>query len=182
VSNTSHPAALYQLRRVTRILALIILLLVVGGFFMPTDYRVERSIIINASRSEVNKNLFQGDRLPNWMFIQNGKVDSFEGGLGEGDSITLSYSGVPEQGILSVIELSEQRVRFDVRPKPSVNIVHNDMTLQSSNGQTLVVWAIEGNLSAGLLSPYLAVFANNFAGNNFERSLQQLKELVETQH
>ena len=181
VNKTSHPAALYQLRKVTRVLALIILLLVVGGFFMPTDYRVERSVLINAPRDEIYKDLFQGDRLSGWMYIQNGKVDSFEGALGEGNSITLSYDGTPEQGVLSVVELSEKSVRFDVRPKPKVNVVHNVITLQSSNGSTLVVWTIEGDLSAGLLSPYLAVFANKIAGNNFEKSLQKLKDQVESQ-
>jgi hypothetical protein len=78
-----------------------------------------------------------------------------------------------------VIELSDNRIRFDVRPKPKVNIVHNVITLQPSNGSTLVAWTIEGNLSAGLLSPYLAMFANNIAGDNFERSLQNLKEQIE---
>lgn len=181
MNNTPHPAALYQLRKVTRILALIILLLVVGGFFMPTDYRVERSVLIDAPRDEIYEDLFRGDSLPNWMFIQEGKVNPFEGVLVEGDSIALSYDGMPEQGILSVTELSENRVRFDVRPKPNVNIVHNVITLQSSNGLTLVAWTIEGNLSAGLLSPYLAMLANNIAGNNFELSLQKLKQQVELQ-
>ncbi|MFQ3185382.1 SRPBCC family protein [Marinomonas primoryensis] len=179
MKNTSHPAALYKLRKVTRILALIILLMVVGGFFMPTDYRVERSVLIDAPRDEIYKDLFQGDSLPNWMFIQKGKVNSFKGTLDEGDSVALSYDEVPEQGVLSVIELSENRIRFDVRPKPKVNIVHNVITLQPSNGATLVAWTIEGNLSAGLLSPYLAMFANNIAGDNFERSLQNLKKQVE---
>ncbi|NVK75361.1 MAG: SRPBCC family protein [Oceanospirillaceae bacterium] len=181
-SNSSHPAALYKLRKVTRIAALGILLLVVVGFFMPTDYRVERSVIIDAPRDVVIKQMFQGERLPNWMYIQDGKVASFEGVLGEGDSIALLYDNSDEQGVLSVTASSGDVVRFDVRPKPKVNLVHNQIELQKAKGGTLVKWTIEGSLSAGLLSPYLAMFANDIAGSNFERSLQKLKEQIELQN
>ncbi|UTW01291.1 SRPBCC family protein [Marinomonas rhizomae] len=180
-SQSSHPAALYKLRKVTRISAIVILFLVVVGFFMPTDYRVERSVTINASRDQVYQDMLQGDRLPNWMFIQDGKVATSEGVLNKGDSVALFYDKTAEQGVLSVIESSEDVVRFDVRPKPKVNLVHNQIELQEVNGGTLVKWTIDGSLSAGLLSPYLAMFANDIAGSNFERSLQKLKELVELQ-
>lgn len=179
VSNLSHPAALYTLRKITRISALVILFLVVVGFFMPTDYRVERSVVVQASRDAIYQDILKGDRLPNWMFIQNGKVADFEGTLGEGDSIALVYDEVPEQGVLSVVESSISVIRFDVRPKPKVDLVHNQIELRDNGSETLVVWTIEGSLNTGLLSPYLAMFANDIAGSNFERSLQNLKEQVE---
>lgn len=181
-SQSSHPAALYKLRKVTRISAIVILFLVVVGFFMPTDYQVERSVMINAPRDKVYLDMLQGDRLPNWMFVQDGKVAASEGILGEGDSVALFYDKTAEQGVLSVIESSEDIVRFDVRPKPKVNLVHNQIELQEVSGGTLVKWTIDGSLSAGLLSPYLAMFANDIAGSNFERSLQKLKEQVELQY
>lgn len=181
-SHSSHPAALYKLRKVTRISAVVILFLVVVGFFMPADYRVERSVVINASRDSIYQDMLQGDQLPKWMFIQGGRVALSEGVLGKGDSVALLYDKTAEQGVLSVIESSEAVVRFDVRPKPKVNLVHNQIELQGLDGGTLVKWTIKGNLSAGLLSPYLAMFANNIAGSNFERSLQKLKEQIELQH
>ena len=181
MSNNSHPAALYQLRKVTRFLALIILVVIVLGFFLPTDYRVERSIVINASQGEIQQKMFRGDYLPGWMYIQSGQVDSFEGVLQEGDFVTLSYNDVTEKGLLSLVGLSHQSVLFDVRPKPKMNQVHNEISFQPRNGGTEVAWIIEGDLNAGLLGPYLALFANDIAGNNFEKSLQQLKELIELQ-
>lgn len=180
--NSGHPAALYKLRKVTRISAIVILFLVVVGFFMPSDYRVERSVVINAPRHLVFQDMLKGDRLPDWMFVQNGKLASSEGVLGKGDSIALVYENTTEQGVLTLTEVSSSLVRFDVRPKPTVNLVHNQIELQEAKGGTLVKWTIDGTLNAGLLSPYLAMFANKIAGNNFERSLEKLKELVEIQH
>ncbi|MGO2354535.1 MAG: SRPBCC family protein [Marinomonas foliarum] len=179
VSNLSHPAALYTLRKITRISALVILLLVVVGFFMPTDYRVERSVVIQASRDAIYRDILQGDRLPSWMFIQGGKVADFEGALKEGDSVALVYDETAEQGLLTLVESSSSVIRFDVRPKPAVDLVRNQIELRDSGSETMVVWTIEGSLNTGLLSPYLAMFANDIAGSNFERSLQSLKEQVE---
>lgn len=176
----SHPAALYTLRKVTRILAVIILLLVVVAFFLPAEYRVERNVIIKAPRDLISNSLLQGDRLPEWMYIKNGAVVPFEGVLKEGDSAVLSYSDVSVQGLISVVEVSSNVIRFDVQPKPKVDIVHNHIALQPTDGGTLVIWTIEGSLNAGLLSPYLAFFANDIAGANFEKSLQQLKDQIET--
>ncbi|TYL48057.1 polyketide cyclase [Marinomonas sp. IMCC 4694] len=175
----SHPAALYTLRKVTRILAIIILLLVAVGFLLPSDYRVERNIMIEAPRDLISDNLLRGDYLPEWMYIKNGTVLPFEGVLKEGDSAVLSYNAVNVHGFISVVELSSNVIRFDVQPKPKVDIVHNLIALQSTDSGTLVAWTIEGNLSAGLLSPYLAFFANDIAGANFEKSLQQLKDKIE---
>jgi hypothetical protein len=182
VGNSSHPAALYKLRKVTRITALVILLLVVVGFFMPTDYRVERSVVINASKAKVYEEMLKGDRLAQWMFIQDGRLSSFDGVLGGGDSVFITYDSTSDQGVLSLITASESVVRFDVRPKPKINLVHNQILLSEVEGGTLVNWIIDGDLSAGLLSPYLALFANDIAGNNFERSLNQLKMLIERQN
>lgn len=179
MSHTSHLTALHQLRKMTRILAFIILIVGFVGFFLPADYRVVRSIVIDASQDEIQKKMFRGDYLPNWMFIQNGRIDSFKGTLNEGRDVGLSYDGITEKGLLSLVEFSRQVVRFNVRPKPKVNQVHNEISFQSKVNGTEVAWVIEGHLNVGLLGPYLAFFANDIAGDNFEKSLQQLKDLIE---
>ncbi|MCB5160554.1 SRPBCC family protein [Marinomonas algarum] len=177
--NTAHSPALYKLRKVTRIAALVILLLVVMGFFLPAEYRVERSIVVDASRQEVFSSMLQGDNLSDWMYIQNGQVEVFDGELTVGDRVALFYSDVEQQGFLSVTNKSNYTVLFDVQPKPKVNLVKNTIALTEVAEGTLVQWTINGTLSAGLLSPYLAMFANDIAGSNFERSLSALKEQIE---
>ncbi|WP_325101187.1 SRPBCC family protein [Marinomonas transparens] len=180
--SNSHPAALYHLRKVTRIFALIIIALIVIGFFLPIDYRVEREVTINAPVDEVSTVMLQGDSLSKWMFVKNGQVDVFDGSLKAGSRVAISYSEKVGQGELTIVDLSGDSVRFDVRPKPNVNLVHNQIFLRPSAGKTSVQWVIEGKLEAGLLGPYIAVFANQLAGKNFEISLQRLKELLETRH
>lgn len=181
MTKTTHPAALYQFRKVTRITALIILMLVGVGFFMPTDYRVERSVLIDAPRDLVVSYVMKGNKLASWMYIQNGQVDGFDGVLAEGDSVGLSYADSEDKGNLTVTDISSYQFGFDVRPKMAVNRVSNQIEFLPDSNGTLVQWTIEGRLSAGLLSPYLAIFANDIAGNNFEKSLASLKEQIEQQ-
>lgn len=177
--SNSHPAALYQLRAVTRILALVILLLVFVGFILPTDYRVERSVSIDAPLDVVSDNMLLGQNLSEWMHIQGGQIESFDGILQGGDSVRLLYDESDEMGELILLERTDAMILFDVRPKSSIEAVHNRILLEDHKSFTKVKWVIEGNLNVGLLSPYLAFFANDIAGHNFEVSLLALKQQIE---
>ncbi|MCV2403049.1 polyketide cyclase [Marinomonas sp. C2222] len=179
MTQSSHPAALYQLRKVTRIIALAILGLVFLGFFLPSDYRIERSVKVNAPLDLVSQNIFNGDYLPEWMFIQKGRLNVFSGELSVGQSVAISYDESDAQGQLTLTGLSNSNIRFDVQPKEGVNIVTNNISLSSVGDEVLVTWAIQGQLDAGLLGPYLAFFANDIAGKNFEISLDRLKAQME---
>ncbi|MGR0279571.1 SRPBCC family protein [Marinomonas dokdonensis] len=174
-----HPQALYQLRKVTRFLAVAILLLVVVGFFLPSQYRVERSIEVSASAEEVLEVMLQGQQLSNWMYIENGQIEPQDGTLAAEQSAVISYLNTAEQGRLTLLEVMPGLVTFEVLPKPGVALVENQFYMQESGGVTSLRWVIEGELNAGLLGPYIALLANNIAGKNFETSLARLKQLVE---
>ncbi|MEO9654751.1 SRPBCC family protein [Marinomonas sp.] len=175
----SHPQALYQLRKVTRFLAVAILLLVAVGFFLPSQYRVERSIEISAPAEAVLEVMLQGQQLSNWMYIENGQIEPQNGTLATQQSAVISYLNTAEQGQLTLLEVAPELVTFEVLPKPGVALVENQLYLQQSGGVTALRWVIEGELNAGLLGPYIALLANNIAGKNFETSLVRLKQLVE---
>lgn len=176
---SSHPKALYQLRKVTRFSALVILAIVLVGFFLPTDYRVERSIIINKPHDVVVKALLGGDSLSDWMFISGGQVDRHQGFFKQGDEVAISYQDSDAKGGLFFTTVTTNAIGFDVKPKSDVDLVHNTIYVSGDDTSTNVDWEIEGKLRTGFLSPYLAFFANKIAGRNFETGLQRLKEKVE---
>ncbi|KZN12689.1 SRPBCC family protein [Marinomonas sp. TW1] len=176
-----HSNAIYSIRRVTRVLALVILLLVGAGFFLPTDYRVERSVVIDASAANILDVALGGRNLPLWMHVQNGRLRDSQGELSVGQSVAIEYQDKAEQGDLTLLSVGPSQFTFDVRPKPNVNLVQNQIRFLSVPQGTQVMWQIEGNLDAGFIGPYLALFANDMAGKNFEISLQKLKKLVENQ-
>ena len=116
------------------------------------------------------------------MYIENGQVARFSNTLKEGDSVAISYTGFDERGLLSVTESTESVIRFNVQSKSTVELVQNRIELVPDGTSTKVSWIIEGELKSGLLSPYLALFANDIAGANFEFSLQSLKQQIEARY
>lgn len=176
-----HSNAIYSIRRVTRVLALVILLLVGAGFFLPTDYRVERSILIDASPQRILSLALEGENFPLWLYVQNGRLQSSQGELSIGQTLAIDYQDKDAQGRLTLLSASSSQFTFEVQPKPNVNLVKNQIRLLPSAQGTQVIWQIEGELQAGFIGPYLAMFANDIAGENFEISLQKLKDIVENQ-
>ena len=67
--------ALVSLRYVTRIAAVIILVMVAVGFFLPSDYRIERSVVVSeGNQTELKSRLFNAERWSDWMLIQSGHL------------------------------------------------------------------------------------------------------------
>lgn len=176
---SAHPKALYQLRKVTRVLALVIIVFFVIGFFLPTDYQVKRSVVVNKPSDSVLHVMLNGERLPDWMYINNGKLVAQQGQLTQGDKVVIGYNNSDDKGSLTFTAVTPSKVSFDVKPKINVDIVRNTILVKALGNKTELDWEISGKLKSGFLSPYIAFFANKIAGRNFEQSLQRLKEKVE---
>lgn len=172
--------ALYQLRIVTRVFALAVILLLVVGYFLPKSYHIERSIVVDASVADVSGYLSDASELASWLYVQKGRVEPLDGMLQEGAEYQILYDS-GESGLMRVSKLSQMQYEFDVAPKVGQRFVANVISLESlrSGNAIRVAWSINGELESGLLSPYLALFANDIAGANFEKSLSLLKESIE---
>lgn len=174
--------ALVTLRYITRIAAVIVLVAVAVGFFLPADYRIERSITVTSDNVEsVQQRLFSAQAWPNWMYIEGGEL-SLESQSGEGltsqSTFSISYdANVDRRGTLELVQVSSTQIEFVVTPNEKTRPVPNRIAIQSlDNGQLEVIWVIEGELDAGFLSPYLALVANTIAGSNIEASLTNLAQ------
>lgn len=170
----SHPKALYQLRLATRIFAVAVMVAVLSSFFLPHDYRIQRDVTIAISEEALVTYLGDASNWPKWMYIHQGKlVASLQNSSGMAFEIKYD-SG--KKGQFSVEEVSNHQVVFNVVPKMGQSTVLNTLTWTPFENGIKVSWAISGEMDAGLLSPYLALFANDIAGSNFEKSLAQLKK------
>ena len=171
-----HSQALYQLRLATRILAVAILIALVVGFFLPKDYKIERSVFVKTTNERLVSYLSQPENWPNWMYIKNGSL------FLRGDSTVFDFdinydSG--KTGYILVNSIEGEKIFFSVMPKIGQKTVKNIISWQNAgegNDGVMVTWTISGSMETGLLSAYLALFANDIAGSNFERGLIQLKQ------
>lgn len=172
--------ALYQLRKVTRLFALVVIVLLVVGYFLPRSYHIERSLEMNVPRADIARFLSDGSNLTTWLYVLEGKVESADQALSEGQVLEILYDS-GKKGSILIGKFSPAVYQFAVVPKIGQRSVSNEIRLDAlvAGDKTRVSWSINGELDAGLLSPYLAIFANDIAGANFEKSLSLMKGELE---
>lgn len=171
--------ALVSLRYITRIAAVIILVAVAVGFFLPSDYRIERSAVAQGAQHDlVQERLLNPEAWTDWMYIEAGKLALQDGSdsLQEGDHYLIQYDGdATKQGLIVIDSVSMEAITFTVQPNQKTQPIPNTLYIDvAEDGQTHLQWVIEGELDAGFLSPYLAFLANRIAGGNIEKSLSNL--------
>lgn len=176
-----QSSALYQLRWVTRILAVVILFLVAIGMLLPSKYHIERSIFIDAPASRVS--LYLGDLSVwhQWMHLPKGGVfsESDTASL-VGSKLSLVIKNLDSgDGLLEVVSFGDNNVSFFVIPKAGILPVSNQLEWSDEGQGVRVTWRVDGELNAGFISPYIAFFANDIAGSNLESSLQSLKDRLQ---
>ena len=173
--------ALVSLRYVTRIAAVIILVAVAVGFFLPSDYRIERSAVAQSAQYDlVQERLLNPEAWIDWMYIESGKLVQQGGGdtLQEGNRYLIQYEGeATKQGSIVIDSVSMEAITFTVQPNQKTQPIPNTLYIDvAEDGRTHLQWVIEGELDAGFLSPYLAFLANRIAGGNIEKSLSNLTQ------
>ncbi len=161
----------------------VILLLVVIAFFLPSGYRVERSIVINADAERVFTEINNLKNWTKWMvWIKrdpNMKVvyDGPEAGVGAKQSWTSETEG---SGELTITESVPGRsIRYDLHFPDFDTRSKGTMTLEPANGGVKVTWSDEGSLGYNPVYRYLGLFMDSMVGSDFEAGLKSLKNVAE---
>ena len=168
--------------KLTVLVVLALVVVVVGiGAFLPKDFRVERSIEINASPElvfdEVNS-LKKWDAWSPWIARDPSIQNSFAGpeaGVGAKVRWTSEKSGEGTQ----TITLSERPTRIEMAldfgdmGQPSA-----DWTFEPSGDGVRVTWGLSGTAS-GALGGYFAKMMDGWVGADYEDGLARLKKLAE---
>lgn len=164
------------------VVALVMAFLVVG-FFLPSEFRVERSITIDAPSDKIYAQLvdlrnwkkwgvwFKRD--PNMQITYSGEVAQ----LGMTSSWISEQEGSGEMTILSLepdksLTYSLYFPDFDMSST-------GEFTLSQVDGQTQVTWADYGDVGSNPINHYFAYMMDSMVGPDFEGGLQNLKVLVE---
>lgn len=169
------------------LLGLAILLIVLVGLIamQPNQFRVERSLMINAPAAKIFP---QVNQLQNWnawspwMKLDPQAKNTFEGPAA-GDGAKLSWNGNDKmgQGSMTITEsYPNQLVRFRldfVRPFKGTSTA--EFTFVPSGDQTRVTWVMygENNFMAKAIS--LVMDCEKMVGGYFDEGLHNLKNITE---
>ena len=163
-------------------LAALVLLLVLVAFFLPRQYRVERSLVINAQPEAVMSQVAVLRAWKSWsawhqrdpqMKLAYSEQAS---GVGAWSSWESKNEG---NGKMTITAQTASKLTYRLEfPDYGMQSV-GTFELQPQTGGIRVVWADAGDLGMNPMNRWFGLFLDKFIGTDFGTGLANLKKLVE---
>lgn len=152
--------------------------------FLPADYSVKRSIEINAKPSEIYPYL---DTIRHWnrWSVWSKRVDSsimiaYRGSRYGSGAAMMWYGRLKGSGQLEItISKPDTLMKYYMILEDGHFESSGYIRLDYKRNSTKVTWYNEGSVYKNPILKYFIILTDGFMGAEFERSLGNLKELVE---
>jgi hypothetical protein len=173
------------LKTIFSIIIVLIVVVVVLGLFLPTSYTVERSIVINASPSQIHK--YVGD-LNNWNTWEPWREEDptiviMHGEKTKGVGASQSWVGECGDGALTFTKDSPtEGIAYDLVFDDGTYVSQSAMTYDPlEDEETKVTWTMSGDMGTPVIGGYFAIIMDAMVGRTFDKGLSNLKSIVENQ-
>src|SRR5262245_23738778 len=170
------------IKRVGLAIASLLLLLFVVSFFLPSKWRVERSVVIKRPPDVIYPYLADLRKWPQWTAWTTNRdptlTYSFEGNKGAG-AIQRWTSQKLGNGALT-IKVADPRkgIWFDLQMENGKFTALGMILFQKSDEGTKVIWINEGELGGNVPGRYFALCFDRLMGPDLAKGLEKLKRLV----
>lgn len=168
--------------KLIKIIIVLAVLFVIGGFVLPADYTISRSIVIDSDRNTIHTFVGDLDKWPEWSPWE--KADSsiivYPGDSSSGLGANQTWKGDRGSGSLVFTASSEDDgitydMVFDDRDKARASISYS-----GPQDSTTVTWSMQGSMENTMITgPYMAMSMDMIVGRLFSQGLEDLKEEVE---
>ncbi len=168
------------------IVVALVVLFVAGGFLLPSETHVERSVVIKADPVKVFllvNDYREFNKWSPWATLDpEGTTYEFSGpsaGVGAKMSWRSEHPnvGVGAQEIVASEPnaMVRSKLMFDGFDAPT----YASFILEPAEGGTLVTWTFDSDMDS-MLGRYFGLMMDDWVGADYERGLARLKELAET--
>ncbi len=164
-------------------IAVCFFLILAVGFVLPSEYRVERSVLVDASPQQVYEKVHNLKAWPQWavwferdtgMQVEYGGTDGEVGMTSQWQSETQG-NGEMEVTLLDPPKRMIYQLRFVDYGIESTG----EFVISREGDKTRVTWADYGDVGANPINHYFAALMDSMVGPDLEEGLQGLKALVE---
>lgn len=175
------------LKRILLAIAGLIALLLIAALFVKKDYAVEREVTINKPKAQVFaylKSLKNQNSWSTWTQADPKMEMRFEGQDGEVGSISIWESDMMGDGEQEITKITEgERIDAELRFKGAFSSVSPAYltTVTVADTQTVVKWGMSGKMSYPMNLMGLVFSMDKMIGDEYEKSLNQLKGILEKQ-
>ncbi len=173
-----------SLKLIGTIIVSLFLITLGGSFFIPSQWKVERSIAIDTPPTSIYpwiSNYKQGwSRWSSFDYEDPEVIYSYSGpesGKGATRKWESTKMGPGTQIITQADPISG--IEFDLFMENSKVQIHGKIALVQSGNVTTVTWTDTGQTGHHPFYKYLSLFIDRYIGLQFEKSLIKLKDIVE---
>ncbi|MDO6693391.1 SRPBCC family protein [Aliiglaciecola sp. 3_MG-2023] len=171
------------LKKVIFSLLILLTVFIVVGYFLPSEYRVQRSISINGAADKIYPQVAD---LRNWRdwgvwYQRDPNMQVEYSGDSIGIGMKSSWKSATEgDGSMTIIALApNQSVTYELYFSGFDMTSQGQLTFQQSDGQTLVTWTGTGDVGFNAINRYFALAMDSLIGPDLQQSLDNLKAVME---
>lgn len=163
-------------------LAVLVLLLVLVAFVLPKQYRVERTIVINAPAAKIHPLLADMRGWAKWgvWFERDPEIKNIYSPEQAVVGAWTSWESKKEgNGKATLTEVSPTRIAYQLEfPDMGMRSV-GVYELRAEGNATRIVWHDSGDLGYNPLNRWFGLFLDGMLGPDFEAGLAKLKRITE---
>lgn len=164
-------------------LFLVVFLVLLTGLFLPAEYRVERSIEIEASNDKVYAaivDLRKWEQWGTWYRKDPNAVMTYDGPDRAIGMRVRWQSDILGRGSIEITSLQFNRQVIYTVDNPEHGILaHGDLRLKPTETGTELTWISSGNVGINLIDRYQLLFFDEKLGSDIQVGLENIKTLVE---
>ncbi|MCV2885219.1 SRPBCC family protein [Aestuariibacter sp. AA17] len=153
------------------------------GFLLPSDFRVERSVLIEAPPEKVFPYVVNLREWRNWgvWFKRDPQMTTEYSGPEAQQGMKSQWTSETEgSGEMELVEVKPNRLIVYSLYFPEFDMGSTgEMRLQEEDGRTIVTWVDYGDVGDNPVNRYFALMMDSMIGPDFEVGLENLKMLAE---
>ena len=169
------------LKRIAIVLLILVMLVVVIGLALPTQYEVSRSIVIQAPRERVHALIADLSNWPQWepWTEEDPTIKTTTGESTTGLGAHQSWVGSEGNGNLTFTRVDAQRgieyaLMFDDKYECVAGMTH-----EPAGDAVRVTWWMTGDTETPVIGGYFAKLMPRMISPMFDRGLEKLKAAAE---
>jgi hypothetical protein len=163
-------------------LIVILVLLVVVGFLLPTEYEVSRYIVIDAKPSRIHDYVGDLRRWEDWMTWkdQDPSIEITFGKKTTGVGARQTWTGKDGVGEIVFTSADPKRgVEYDMSMDQGKYTSDGSILYEEMGKSTRVTWTMDGDMPVPVLGGYMVLLFEPMIGKSFQQGLSRLKDLIE---
>lgn len=166
------------------LIAILAVLFIAGGFLLPREVTVARSIEIDAAPDAIFPYVNSLKATQEWSpwLERDPNVQVTYNDVESGDGAAMEWSSEVDtvgSGRQEIIESNENESVVTALDFGEMGMAQAKFLLAEAGGATTVTWTLDTDMGAGPIGRWMGLMMDSWVGGDYEQGLQNLKALVE---